>query len=1151
MSLININLEKSLHTGFINKSIPSNMEYLPQLLVNDKKEGKKILGTILHELNSCDEFWFSVAFVTTDGLATLIETLHNLNGRGIKGKILVSQYLNFTQPEALKRLLKFSNIETKIAVDSAFHSKGYLFKKNETYNLIIGSSNLTASALCSNVEWNLKITATPISHIIFNAIKEFTTEFEKAVNVDLAFISNYEILYNKQVDYTRLFKRELIISNQREIIPNSMQVEALNSIDQLRSQGKSKALLISATGTGKTFLSAFDVKKVNPKKFLFVVHRLNIAEASMKAYRAIFGESTSMGVYSGKLKELEANFIFSTVQTISKDEHLQKFDPEYFEYIVVDETHRAGAESYQNLLDYFKPKFLLGMTATPERTDGLDVFKLFDYNIAYEIRLHRALEENMLSPFHYYGVTDITVNGEVLGEESSFNQLTSSERIDRIIEKTSFYGCDNGKVRGLIFCSTVEESIVLSREFNSRGYKTIALSGGNSENDRSQAILQLESDKVANQLDYIFTVDIFNEGIDIPSVNQIVMLRPTQSAIVFVQQLGRGLRKIDEKEYLTVIDFIGNYKSNYLIPIALYGDTSYNKDSLRKLVSSGSNLIPGTSTINFDKITRERIFESIDAAKMQLKRDLVNDYNLLKFRLGRIPMMVDFINYGLRDPQLFSNYSKSYFNFVKGLEMELESKLDKEHIKLLELFANEINNTKRIEECLILKTLLLSNTVQIEDIKSNIKTVYGYLVSNETIDSCINNLNFKFVTENKNGQLISVNEIHGTNIVLKKEKEIQFEKTFGSKLSNLTFSRFLEDNIDYSAKVFKDLFLKKHFIGGFVLYRKYSRKDVFRILNWASNPNPQTVGGYIVSPDKSNCPIFVNYHKEESISNTTKYEDGFINNSEFEWMSKSKRTLKSPDVQAIINYKSGLRIPLFIKKHNDEGTEFYFMGDVTPIDGSFAQTTISDDNGGQVSVVKVKFLLNSPVEDSLYNYLTSKSNDESNTDKLDTTRAFNIKPFNILPIERIKPFINCIPLYNVRASAGHFSEMQISSETEWIEFNKPFKYAQDYFVCEVVGDSMNKIIPSNSWCLFKKDSGGTRAGKIVLVRHADIQDPDYAAGYTVKLYESKKVVEEDSWSHTSIILKPQSLNSEFQNIILKEEDLDGLKVEGIFIEVLN
>ena len=260
---------------------------------------------------------------------------------------------------------------------------------------------------------------------------------------------------------------------------------------------------------------------------------------------------------------------------------------------------------HTKIINYFKPKFLLGMTATPERTDGADIFKIFNYNIAYEIRLNQALSEEMLCPFHYYGVTDLTINNEEVNDLTEFNLLTAKERVNRIIEAAEKYGCDDGNVRGLVFCSRNEIASKLSNLFNENGYKTFALCGKSSEEERRNAIDLLESNNNDEKLDYIFTVDIFNEGIDIPKVNQIIMLRPTQSAIIFVQQLGRGLRKNKFKNYLTVIDFIGNYDNNYLVPIALYGDTSYNKDNLRKMISNGSNFIPGCSTVNFDFVSKK------------------------------------------------------------------------------------------------------------------------------------------------------------------------------------------------------------------------------------------------------------------------------------------------------------------------------------------------------------------------------------------------------------------------------------------------------------------------------------------------------------------------------------------------------------------
>jgi superfamily II DNA or RNA helicase/HKD family nuclease len=965
-------LSDSIQTGFVDQLIQSNKAYRPELLTNNPEQGKKVLSTIIRELEQCDEFWFSVAFVTTGGIAALMETLIALKKKKIKGKILASQYLNFTHPEALRKIMQFENIELKIATKGNFHSKGYLFRKGNVFDLIIGSSNLTQTALSTNKEWNLKISATDNSELIKVAIAEFKQEFKVAQEVKEEYLIEYDLLWRARTKFEREIKERRKSFEVFKVTPNLMQLDALANLVRLRALGKKKALLISATGTGKTYLSAFDVQKVKPKKFLFIVHRRTIAEEAMKTFQNLLGSDIKMGIFSGNRKELEAEYLFSTIQTISKQEHLDKFDSNYFDYIVIDETHRAASDSYQRIMNHFSPKFLLGMTATPERTDGDDIFKMFDHNIAYEIRLHRALSEEMLSPFHYYGVTDLTINDQEVDELTDFNHLTAKERVDRIIETTQLYGCDDGNVRGLIFCSKNEISIQLSKEFNKRGFQTVALTGDSTEKERQKAIHLLESESKSEKLDYIFTVDIFNEGIDIPSVNQIIMLRPTQSAIIFVQQLGRGLRKIDSKDYLTVIDFIGNYNNNYLVPIALYGDTSYNKDALRKLISSGSSFIPGCSTINFDQISKEKIFESIDSANMQMKKDLSKDYNLLKLKMGRIPMMVDFIEHGSRDPQLYVNYSKSYFNFVAGQEDDLKGLINNKQKKLLELFSNEINNAKRIEETIILKKLIQDKSFEIKNFISKIKDKYGYLLSDKTLNSCLRNLNFEFVTESKDKKLKSAREIYSLNIVRKEGGKLIIEKDFLSLLKQKDFKEFLLDNIEYAIKTYDFKYEKSKFVDGFELYQKYTRKDVFRILNWDQNPLAQNVGGYMIASDKSNCPIFVNYKKNDNISSTTKYEDKFVSPSRFEWMSKNKRRLTSPDVLAIRNSISNYtRLPLFIKKSNDEGLEFYFMGDVTPIDESFEETMMQDDTGNNVSVVKLDFKMNTTVEDSLYDYLTS------------------------------------------------------------------------------------------------------------------------------------------------------------------------------------
>lgn len=481
-------LRKSIETGFINSEYLSEQQYQPELLTNDK-QGKKILITIKEQLGSCDHFWFSVAFLTNSGLASIIQDLLILEKRNISGKILVSQYLNFTEPEALKKLLHFKNIELRISINSNFHAKGYLFKQGELNHLIIGSSNLTASALSINKEWNLKVTSKNTSGLSITTLEEFNKEFNRSTIVTNEFIKEYESIFIEQKANNEKITKLIT----EEIKPNKIQEDALKNLEQLRINGEKKALLISATGTGKTYLSAFDAYKFNPNRLLFIVHRKKIAKDAMNTYENIFKQKKTCGLYSGKNLELEKDFIFCTVQTLSKQEHLKKFDPKDFDYIVIDETHRVNANSYQHILNHFSPKFILGMTATPERTDGNNIYKYFDHNIAYEIRLQSALEMNILSSFHYYGITDVSVNGKQISENSALNLLIEKERIKNIINNINLYGCDNGNVRGLIFCSNIDECEQLSLEFNKRGFKTLSLTNKTTEEEREIAIDRLES----------------------------------------------------------------------------------------------------------------------------------------------------------------------------------------------------------------------------------------------------------------------------------------------------------------------------------------------------------------------------------------------------------------------------------------------------------------------------------------------------------------------------------------------------------------------------------------------------------------------------------------------------------------------------------
>ena len=962
---INELIAAGLQTGFIDKLHNSHERYQPKLLINDCHRGKKVLSSLINELRNCDTFSFSVSFITNSGVAVLINTLRELEVKGIHGKILTSQYLNFTEPRALRRLMRLNNLELRIAERDNHHSKGFIFTRGDECVYIIGSSNLTQGALSVNREWNVKLLSTEEGLLAEDINAEFATAFAEATPVTEEWMKRYESQYQQE---RRSFSSRMVplpegyfrkvAEDLPKLVPNAMQESALISLNHLREQGETKGLLISATGTGKTFLAAFDAHQFKAKKLLFIVHRETIARAALRSFRRLFGRQTSMAVLSGNNKELAADFIFSTIQTLSKEHIYQQFSPEHFDYVIIDEVHRAGAQSYLRILKHFNPGFLLGMSATPERTDGYDIFQYFNYNIAHEIRLNDALDADLLSPFHYYGVTDIEVNGQLLNDLADFANLTSNERVDKIIYFADLYGCDHGRVKGLIFCSRKEEAKVLSEKLNERGKRTIALDGDSSQDLREESIQKLEQDIGKDLLDYIITVDIFNEGVDIPSINQIIMLRPTQSAIIFVQQLGRGLRKFNRKEYLTVIDFIGNYANNYMVPIALYGDNSYNKDNIRRLIKGESSYIPGASTVNFDKIARERIYDAIDKSRLSGKKQLIEDYSLLKYKIGKIPSMMDFLEHGARDPYSFVEYAKSYYHFLRIAESEQTPKLASNVERLLHFISQEVCRGKRIEDILILKELLANGYVEKETIENIVKNNFNYSLSDSVFQSTAKILSLEFMTaqDKKKYDIVPLlAEIDGTYIT---SDDLETAK------KSEDFMRFAEDTMAYGENIFQNRFREENFKQGFMLYEKYTRKDVAKILNWEKD-HSATMFGYRIKDNA--CPIFVTYHKKDDISEAIKYDDYFINPRQFNWMTRNRVTLQSKEVLQFKKYREiGLRILLFVKKSDSEGSDFYYMGDMQPIE--YHQKNIANDKGEKLPIVNIVFNMDTPVEENLFRY---------------------------------------------------------------------------------------------------------------------------------------------------------------------------------------
>ncbi len=618
-------LERSLLTSFIDANVSDSDPHLrADLLCNsvgEKGEYIKVLPELLDELKDCDSFDMSVAFITQGGLSLLKKTLTEdvygeSPGKKVKGRLLTTDYNLFTDPRALRDIEKnFPELQIKLyrcENSAGFHTKGFMFTRGDECRFIIGSSNLTQNALTTNFEWNVRL----VSHKTGQLPRKIKTEFEYLWEHPNSFpldqvIDAYEIEWGAAERARKQKKRtelpETPVDGVR-IEPNSMQKVFIKNVTDLYLSGQTKALLISATGTGKTYAAALAVRhlmnlntknekaspKVRkaPKKILFIVHREQIAIQAKKSFERVIGtKNLSYGLVSGHSFEIDKDLVFGTMQTLSKAEVLKEINPKNFDLVVIDEVHRAGADSYSKIMAHLQPDFWLGMTASPDRPDRKDIYKIFDNNIAYEIRLQGALEEDLLVPFRYYGIADLEIDSLKLDKLKDFSCVEFDQRVDHVIKQAEVYGHAGDRVKGLVFCRTIEECAAFSEKFNKKGFKTVALSGKDLMEKRLESVEKLSHGEGEGRLDYIFSVDIFNEGIDVPEINQVIFLRPTESPIIFVQQLGRGLRKAEDKEFLVVLDFIANYQNNYLIPVALSGDNSYDKDVMRKVVGLGTRML--------------------------------------------------------------------------------------------------------------------------------------------------------------------------------------------------------------------------------------------------------------------------------------------------------------------------------------------------------------------------------------------------------------------------------------------------------------------------------------------------------------------------------------------------------------------------------
>ena len=690
----------------------------------------------IHTATSID---IIVSFLMESGVKLIQKDLEEIKDKNIPIRILTGNYLNITQPSALYLLkdilgdkvdLRFYN-DTK----RSFHAKAYIFEKDNEGEIFIGSSNLSRSAWTSGIEWNYRID----QKTNFEDFNYFKNMFE-----DL-FLNHSIIVNDEELErYSKTWKRPKIysnINNKREDInyvyeenrnsnitsmfePRGAQIEALYELKKTRLAGNDKALVVAATGIGKTYLAAFDSREFN--RVLFVAHREEILKQAYESFANVRTDKWlyvikdeeklvadkeeileykvnnkttqayeyNMGFFKNSTKETKKDIIFASVQSLGKEKYLNEryFDKDYFDYIVVDEFHHAVSKNYQNIINYFNPKFMLGLTATPDRLDNKDVFSICDYNTVYEATLKTAIDKGWLVPFRYYGIYDESVNyDKVEYKNGKYNEkelekaLSINNRAELILKHYKKYK----STRALGFCTSKSHAEFMAKYFNENGVPSCAVYSSNEgeyNEERSIALKKLRDEDI----NVIFSVDMFNEGLDIKSIDMVMFLRPTESPTVFLQQLGRGLRKDKNKKYLNVLDFIGNFKKANLVPYLLTGESKIRESNTTTIPSEED--YPEDCFIDFDFRLID-IFDRIKKATQKIEDKIVEEFFRIKEYLGHTPSRTDMFTY--MDEDLYINIKKKsklnifrdYISFlvkINEYEDTLKDTLGHEFIKFIE-----------------------------------------------------------------------------------------------------------------------------------------------------------------------------------------------------------------------------------------------------------------------------------------------------------------------------------------------------------------------------------------------------------------------------------------------------------------------------------